>query len=116
VKKLKIVISPDFTSSHVAFYENIFQGISCFAKQFTKTGPAPTIELFMELKPPKISFTSEVELCQTRPYSDHFGQHNLVMLFISKWVHANADFGKREREKWEGYELVVMVVLLLWHI
>jgi hypothetical protein len=28
---------------------------SCFVKRFTKTAPAPSMELFMELKPPKIA-------------------------------------------------------------
>jgi hypothetical protein len=37
---------------------------SCFAKRFTKTAPAPPMELFIELKPQN-GFTSEVEPCQT---------------------------------------------------
>jgi hypothetical protein len=41
---------------------------SCFAKRFTTTALAPPMELFMEMKPPKNGFTSEVEPCQTRPY------------------------------------------------
>ena len=38
-----------------------------FAKWFTKTASAPLVELFVELKQKKNSFTSEVKLCQTRP-------------------------------------------------
>jgi hypothetical protein len=51
VKEPKIVASPGFTSSYVAFCESTFQGKSCFVKRFVKMAPAPLIELFMELKP-----------------------------------------------------------------
>jgi hypothetical protein len=40
---------------------------SYFTKRLTKTAPAPPIELFMELKQKKNSFTGEVELCPTEP-------------------------------------------------
>ena len=50
---------------------------SHFAKWFTKTASAPLVELFVELKPKKNGFTSEVKPYQTGPYFTPFGRKRL---------------------------------------
>jgi hypothetical protein len=49
----KIVVSPSFTSSCMAFCEKELYMWSYFAKQFTKMALATPMELFMELKQKK---------------------------------------------------------------
>ena len=47
--------------------KNMLSQGSHFAKRFTKTASAPPVELFVELKQKKNSFTSEVNPYQTGP-------------------------------------------------
>jgi hypothetical protein len=65
-----------------AYFKELYMW-SCFAKRFTKTAPAPSIELFTELNPPKNSFTGEMEPCQTESRASPAGYLNrLPILYL----------------------------------